>query len=253
MNNLFFCSCILGEGLDEGMDILHEMILSNRRRRRQNASNHIGPPKPQRRKVRRSQSTYHWRSTMGSKSFLNCIWIFDRELIVAVLQISFHLSRQKHPITKGLQNLKGDKFTAHREPIIDGPHWGQRFFEVILERLLYPAVNDDQLSCQRRCQNASNHIGSEKPQRRKVRRSLSHHHWQSTVGPNSLYCKVDRQIKRKLGLHLSDLTEPPWCQNKRNFWDPSFEKARQYNPFLQKSLGWLWPFITGPSKFNDGS
>ena len=63
---IFFCSCVLGEGLDEGMDILHEMILSNRRRRRQNASNHIGPPKPQRRKVRRSQSTYHWQSTMGS-------------------------------------------------------------------------------------------------------------------------------------------------------------------------------------------
>ena len=58
---IFFCSCVLGEGLDEGMDILHEMILSNRRRRRQNASNHIGPPKPQRRKVRRSQSTYHWQ------------------------------------------------------------------------------------------------------------------------------------------------------------------------------------------------
>ena len=74
---IFFCSCILGEGLDEGMDILHEMILSNRRRRRQNASNHIGPPKPQRRKVRRSQSTYHWRSTVGSKCFWNCILILS--------------------------------------------------------------------------------------------------------------------------------------------------------------------------------
>ena len=70
----FFCSCILGEGLDEGMDILHEMILSNRRRRRQNASNHIGPPKPQRRKVRRSQSTYHWRSTLGSKVSWSHTW-----------------------------------------------------------------------------------------------------------------------------------------------------------------------------------
>ena len=117
---IFFCSCVLGEGLDEGMDILHEMILSNRRRRRQNASNHIGPPKPQRRKVRRSQSTYHWGSTVVPKSFWNCIWIFDRKLIVVVLQIPFHLSRQ----------------------------------------------------------NASNHIGPPKPQRRKVRRSQSTYHWQ---------------------------------------------------------------------------
>merc|ERR1712038_433756 len=48
---------VTGEGLDGGMDILHEMILSNRRRRRQNAySNPASHTQPQRRKVRRSLS-----------------------------------------------------------------------------------------------------------------------------------------------------------------------------------------------------
>ena len=48
---------VTGEGLDEGMDILHDMIICNRKRRRQNP---IHPKNsPQRRKVRRSMSTYH--------------------------------------------------------------------------------------------------------------------------------------------------------------------------------------------------
>jgi len=52
---------VTGEGLDEGMDILHEMILSNRKRCRQNAfsNNHALHNKPQRRKVRRSLSHHH--------------------------------------------------------------------------------------------------------------------------------------------------------------------------------------------------
>ena len=100
MNNLFFCSCILGEGLDEGMDILHEMILSNRRRRRQNASNHIGPPKPQRRKVRRSQSTYHWQSTMRSMF----LWIS-----ILILSVVGQLSGSRQTSQKSQRASKTSK------------------------------------------------------------------------------------------------------------------------------------------------
>ena len=52
------------------MDILHEMILSNRRRRRQNAySNHASHTQPQRRKVRRSLSHHHWKRKKKLYSF----------------------------------------------------------------------------------------------------------------------------------------------------------------------------------------
>ena len=47
---------VTGEGLDEGMDILHDMILENRRKRRQ-LQTHSKPH--QRKKVRRSMSHYH--------------------------------------------------------------------------------------------------------------------------------------------------------------------------------------------------
>ena len=47
---------VTGEGLDEGMDVLHDMILENRRKRRQ-LHTHSKPH--QRKKVRRTLSHYH--------------------------------------------------------------------------------------------------------------------------------------------------------------------------------------------------
>ena len=77
---------VTGEGLDEGMDILHEMILENRRKRRQLQTH--SKPHQQRKKVRRSLSHYHWRK---NGTFTHYLYFFGPFHLLIIYTDNFRL------------------------------------------------------------------------------------------------------------------------------------------------------------------